>query len=266
MTGVDPSTFVDLQRYPLTDSGGEGARLATRCREDLNRRGACVLEGFIRPDALRRFVDECASLESQSHHNALTGNAYLGETDDSLPADHPVNMTDTTALGVVAYDQIPPNHGLRRLYEWPVLLDFLARAAGKKELYYYECPLGAMNIAVMKQGDYLRWHFDQSDFVVSIPVRDPGGGGLFEYARHIRSADDEHYEDVAAVLRGDRSRVEVLDCPPGSLVLFEGRYTLHRVTPIQGSRTRLTALLGYADRPGVVSSEHLRMIRYGRVS
>ena len=51
---------------------------------------------------------------------------------------------------------------------------------------------------------------------------------------------------------------------PGALVLFQGRYTIHRVTPIKGKALRLVALLGYDTKPGVVSSEHLRYMRYGR--
>jgi hypothetical protein len=48
----------------------------------------------------------------------------------------------------------------------------------------------------MKDGDQLFWHFDQTDFVVSIALRDAEEGGDFEYAPLIRSHDDERYDAV----------------------------------------------------------------------
>ena len=54
----------------------------------------------------------------------------------------------------------------------------------------------------MNDGDELHWHFDQTDFVVSIAIQSSDAGGDFENAMLIRSADDEHYDDVAAVLAG----------------------------------------------------------------
>jgi predicted 2-oxoglutarate/Fe(II)-dependent dioxygenase YbiX len=118
----------------------------------------------------------------------------------------------------------------------------------------------------MKDNDYLRWHFDQSDFVVSIPLQDSESGGEFEFVRHIRSKDAENYDDVAAILRGGTKNVERMRMPPGSLILFEGRYTLHRVTRIKGQTPRLIALLSYDTKPDTDSSDYLKMIRYGRLA
>ncbi len=54
------------------------------------------------------------------------------------------------------------------------------------------------NLAVMGDGDELQWHFDQTDFVVSLALQDADEGGDFEVAPRIRSGDDERYDDVAA--------------------------------------------------------------------
>jgi hypothetical protein len=48
------------------------------------------------------------------------------------------------------------------------------------------------------------------------------------------------------------------------LLLFEGRNSIHRVTPIRGSTTRLVALLAYDTKPGTRSSKLLQRSRYGR--
>jgi hypothetical protein len=59
--------------------------------------------------------------------------------------------------------------------------------------------------------------------------------------------------------------VSVVPMTPGTLMLFEGRHSLHRVSPIRGSRPRHVALLAYDTRPGTDSSPLLKRVRYGRV-
>jgi hypothetical protein len=53
---------------------------------------------------------------------------------------------------------------------------------------------------------------------------------------------------------------------PGTMLLFEGRNSIHRVTPIAGRTTRLVALLAYDTKPGTRSSKGLQMARYGRIA
>jgi hypothetical protein len=48
------------------------------------------------------------------------------------------------------------------------------------------------------------------------------------------------------------------------MALFMGRCSIHRVTPVEGATPRLIALLGYDTQPGVMSSDHLKLRRYGR--
>jgi len=73
---------------------------------------------------------------------------------------------------------------------------------------------------VMGAGEHLLWHFDQTDFVVSILLQDCEAGGDFEYAPNIRSAGAENYDRVRRLLDGDRSDVVRLDMAPGTLALF----------------------------------------------
>ena len=53
---------------------------------------------------------------------------------------------------------------------------------------------------------------------------------------------------------------------PGTLLVFEGRNSLHRVTPIAGGATRLVGLFGYDTKPDTASSELLQLVRYGRTA
>jgi hypothetical protein len=191
---------------------------------------------------------------------------YLGLPDESFPKDHPRQYLANYGVGAVAYDRFPPDSLIRRLYEWDELLQFVAAILGLEKIYPYADPLGALNLAVMTAGQELQWHFDQTDFVVSLALQDADAGGDFEVAPFIRSAQDEHYDDVARVLAGDTSALTTLPMTPGTLLVFAGRHSMHRVTPIVGGTPRLVALFGYDMQPGTMSSELLKLVRYGRAS
>jgi hypothetical protein len=262
---VEVTDIIHHQRYPILDLDHPACLdLIATCQAELQKTGACNLSEFVHPQALRVLVEEAQALAPKAFHNSLTGNAYLTPADPRLPEDHPINMTETTALAALAYDQFPLSSPLRRVYESDVLIRFVERVINRGPLYRYADPLGALNLAVMKENDYLRWHFDQSDFVVSILLQDAETGGEFEYAPMIRTPTQENYDRVKAVLKGDRNDVITLNARPGTLAFFEGRYSLHRVTPIQGKRLRLIGLLGYGTSPEVNSTDYLKRIRYGR--
>jgi hypothetical protein len=260
------SDVVDGIRYPILDvSAPEFRGLTERCRAQLDETGCCILPGFLTPDAVEMAVDEARGLVSVAHHSEVTtGTAYLEIPDEHWPEGHARTLSGPTALSAVAYDLFPPESIIRRLYEWDPLMEFLAAALGKPRLFRYADPLGALNLAVMTAGDQLWWHFDQTDFVVSLALQDAEQGGDFEYVPMVRTAHDERYDTVAGVLRGGGDGVVRVPMEPGTLMLFEGRHSVHQVTPIEGATPRLVALLAYDTKPGTESSELLKLVRYGR--
>jgi hypothetical protein len=143
---------------------------------------------------------------------------------------------------------------------------FISAVLQRAPLFHYADPLGALNLAVMGDGDELQWHYDQTDFVVSLALRDADRGGDFEVAPKLRSDADENYPGVAQVLAGTSAAVTRLPMTPGTLLIFAGRHSLHRVSPIAGPTDRLVALLGYDTQPGTRSTPHLQRKRYGRVA
>jgi hypothetical protein len=151
------------------------------------------------------------------------------------------------------------------LYEWDALCSFLAEILSLPKLYRYADPLGALNLAVMGRGMALGWHFDQTDFVSSLSLQTSEGGGEFQVVPAIRTTDDERYDLVAGVL-DDRSDLAIQSVPmePGTLVVFKGRHSIHRVRAIEGARKRLIALLAYDAKPGTDSTERVKLTRYGR--
>ncbi len=264
---ANPETLVDLDHYPILHlEGPRGQELLRSGRKQLAASGACELPGFLNPTALEACIDDARRLSTAAYHSEGYGTAYLEPPPDSVAADNPRRYIGRYSVNVVAYDQFPAASPLRQLYEWDPFMHFIGEILERRPLYRYADPLGALNLAAMTNGDELQWHFDQTDFVVSLALQDAEEGGDFEVAPLVRSAGDECYGEVRKVLDHRSERVERLGMTPGTLLIFAGRYSLHRVSPIQGPTPRLVALLAYDTKPGTCGSELLRLSRYGRAA
>ena len=257
--------IINFKKFPIKNLNSPEAKdLISRCRKSVAESGACEMPDFITPKALELLQAESKALEANAFFKPVTGNAYLAPGDEKLPKDHPVNMTETTNVGVIAYDQYPEISLLRRIYEYDPLMSFIGAIMNLPAIYRYGDPMGGLNLAVMREKDYLRWHFDQTDFVTSLSVQSSEAGGEFEYVPLIRNDKSENFDDVKKLLNGDRSRVIRITNKPGTLVLFKGRHSIHRVTPIAGRTSRLMGLFGFDSQPDVRSTPHLLEMRYGR--
>jgi len=257
--------LVNLERYPLFDPAGPVmVDVLAIAREQLRATGAVALGGFVREEAMELLLNDAAELAPLAWRSGGLGTVYLAPPDDGFTVGHPRRWATPYSLGAVAYDLFPAESPLRALYEWDPLMRFIEMILGRGELYRYADVCGALNLSVMTEGDSLRWHFDMADFVVSLAIRDADSGGDFEVAPLIRSAEHEHYEAVARVLAGDRSDVVTLEMTPGTLLVFEGRHSLHQVSRVAGPIDRWVALLAYDTKPGTLGSDRLRRVRYGR--
>ena len=94
----------------------------------------------------------------------------------------------------------------------------------------------------------------------------PEEGGRFQFAPNIRAENTENYDRVAEVLRGGTEGVVELNLQPGDFQIFEGRYSMHRVSAVEGSRARCIALFSYNERPGVIGSPKMQQDLYGRTA
>ncbi len=261
----DPAALIDLERYPVLEPESAAYReLVDRARRQLREKGAAEIEGFVSASGVSALARDADALAVRAHSSGGQGTAYLEFPDFTLPPDHPRLRFGDYRVQAVAYDITPLDSPLRLLYEWDPLKDLIEAVLDRGPIFRYGDPFGALNLAVMGEGDQLQWHFDQTDFVVSLAIQSAEAGGDFEVAPRIRTADDERYHEVAAVLDGDHSRVETLPMRPGTLLVFEGRYSLHRVSPIRGRRWRHVGLLAYDTKPGTMGSDLLRADRYGR--
>ncbi|MFM7893736.1 MAG: hypothetical protein ACKO8P_07995 [Actinomycetota bacterium] len=244
------ASVVDLIAYDLQDGD-----LTARAEAQMQHEGVCVLPGFLNAATVSMMVAECDRLAPLAHRSAPRRNPYL--TSASRAGDSSAAVL-YDSLEVLAYDQFTPASELRSLYESDEVLDFIRRCLGLSVLYRYADPFGALNVSIMHDGDVLDWHFDMTDFVVSIALQSSDEGGEFENAPRIRDAGEAA---IAALLNGDRHGVRVEPMTPGTLMLFNGRRSMHRVSPVGGDLPRYVALLAYDTKPGTDSTDELKLSR-----
>jgi hypothetical protein len=259
---------IDLDRYPIVDLEDHVTGALVREQQSaLARTGVCIMPGFVRPQVVSALIEESDRLAPLAHLSDVPGTPYLEIPSPDWPDGHPRLTIVHTRLRAVAYDLFPADSILRTLYEADELMAFVAAILGRSPLYRYADPLGALNLAVMEEGDELGWHYDQTDFVVSLAIQPSRAGGEFVSARRIRQPDDERYDEVATVLKGEpHESIEIVPMTPGTLMLFEGRWSMHCVTPIVGDVPRYVGLLAYDTKPGTQSSALLKQVRYGRAA
>jgi len=202
---------------------------------------------------------------SRGYPNDASHKAYFDDQiDESLPADHPRRIRVRSAQKAVAMDLLPAEFVPRAVYESEELTRFVAAVLGKDVLYRSADPLDGCNMTVYEADDELGWHFDQSEFSITLMIQCAEQGGDFEYAPMVREPGDEHYDDVRDVLLGRSGRVRQLLSEPGTLAFFRGRYSLHRVPPVEGAMPRMNSVLTYAAEPGHKLSAMAQQMYYGR--
>lgn len=263
-----PADFIDLDRYPIDNlQSPRGRALLADVKHNMAERVICSLPGFLRPEALARMVAEAEALEPLAYRGPTEASPYFfkyraTELGD-LPPDHPRLRKTPRRLRQVAYDLIPPATAIWQLYNWDPLAAFLAKATGVERLYRSADPFQALNISVMDEGGCQQWHFDANEINITLLLQAPEAGGEFEYVPLIRSAENENFDDVKAVLNGGRERVIQLQLEAGALVLFKGHNSMHRVAPVRGTRRRFQTILGHNTRPGMVGSRESSILHYG---
>ncbi len=256
---------LDLERYPLDrpDSPAYEALVAS-CRRDLAARGMFNLDGLVRPAGIERAVREILPRsERMAYTHQRRHNVYFEDAVAGLRTDHGALKRFDTVHHTLCDDQLAGTV-VHEIYEWAPLPAFLARVLDKPRLYLMGDPLGRVNVMRYGPGETLNWHFDRSLFTTTLLIQAPEEGGEFEYRSNLRSDTDPNYDGVAHLLHGSDPAIRINPLAAGTLNVFAGKNTLHRVSPVRGRRDRLIAVYCFYEQPGVMFSDEERIGFYGR--
>ena len=252
--------LIDLERHPISDP-----EYGASCLENLRTAGALVLKGFLKQDVVTRLQEEALAVRPKAFFSNQNHNVYLLDPDPDFPRKHVRNVEQISDKGCIPNDQVPGNSPLRIIYEWPEFRDFLEMIL-ESPLYPYADTLSSININYYETGQQLGWHFDNASFAVTLMIQSPRSGGRFEYVQGSRnSVKGEHgYETVQKILEGTTSP-QILEAEDGDLVLFRGRDTLHRVSPVEEELPRVLVTLNFNTEPGISLSKLARQAFFGRL-
>jgi hypothetical protein len=259
--------IINTDLYPVKQLSSASAQAwISEVKTDLKRNGSCTLENFVTGEALDIMVQQAKSITHLAYPGPTEVSPYFFNyqlaDDQNLPATHPTRRKGKRNLAQIAADLIPSKFLLSHLYHSNLMLNFLS-AVTEQPMYRNQDPYQSLNISVMNQGGCQQWHFDSGDMVVTLLLQEPEGGGIFEYAPAIRAETDENFDEVLKVLDGGSEQVIQNRLRAGTLSLFRGHYSLHRVTPVEGERQRLQAILGYSTRPDLFGSKESSILHYG---
>ena len=263
--------IVDLQRYPIHAPDTEAYReLVTHACGEMNDDGALALPGFLTGSAIETLVADARRAQSGSHRMQGYYTAYSDNLNDgvdpTLPADHPNRLRLPASHRFIPDDLIADDSPLRRVYDHRPFVEFLRVVLQIPTIHPIAEPLGRINLLSYGPGDCNGWHFDTNEFIVSLVLQTAEAGGEYHYIPNLRTRDDENIAAVSWRMQNPDAQegVRRAELEPGSLFLFKGRYTLHRVTEIGGGRDRIVAILSYHQTPGHTLSESSMMAMYGR--
>ena len=234
-----------------------------QARADLAATGAAVLPAFVDQATVDTMLAEVEPALTQAFFKPKVHNVYLVADDPALPDDHPRNAKVTTTSATLAYDLVPDG-ALRQLYLLQGFRDGLASILSFEALHPYADPLAGLNVLTYPTGAETGWHFDNANFVVTLMLRPAEAGGDYQYLPFSRSDTDEGFKAVSRMLAGDTDGLLSLHQSAGDLVIFRGRHTRHRVTPVASGQPRIVAVFSYDPEPGKMLHEETRRKFYGR--
>lgn len=264
-TITDDGDMIDRRRYDLDDPAARHAIVAEG-RRQLRAEGFAALPGFVTPAAAAAMAEEGLATLPQAHRRDRMLGAYDIEPGPDMAADHPVRRRHPYCMHVTATDLLPPAGMIRGLYERDDMTELVADLLEETSLHRCADPLLSCAVTLMGEGDQHGWHFDSNDFVVTLLLQKPEQGGDFEFCPGIRSDADQNFAGVAAAMDGAARGLRRPCVEAGTLMLFRGKQSIHRVTPVAGPRKRVIAIFSYDRMPGMMFSERTRLQAVGRTA
>ena len=231
-------------------------------RKSFLETGVATVPDFLSTQGLNASVKGCQKADKATKDCYVTDddhNAYLLPASPDYHSSHIRNKMMRTKVASIAGDELPPGGALLSVYENVALRRLVQNVVfgdEKTPIHLSSDPLGRCSVNVFKEGWKHSYHFDESEFSTTLMLQKPLAGGTFEYTPRLRKSQDEYAFDVVGdVIENEDtdyanlkagSSVKALQFEPGTLSIFAGRYSLHRVSNVEGPKDRLVAVFTFA--------------------
>ena len=152
-----------------------------------------------------------------------------------------------SAGSIISYNDLGSESEIFNYYHNADLLTFIKNTTGENCLLPYDIPFGAINVAIMKYGEYINEHFDFCTITGIIMLKTVTQGG------------------VLYLYDNNGSKIQFDTFLPGDLILLKGNLLKHAVSKICCNEERITLLFAWVNDPNIKCSEEIRLLRYGKI-
>lgn len=258
--------YINFSKYPIhlfeNDADGRYNSLVQNCIKQMNSDGFVSLPSFLLPDAVDRLTSCILELDKEGvgFYSTDSHNVFL-DADEQIVASSPLHPS---RIQLNSSKHIINANDLLLAKEAPDLneifmsqrsvLNFISSVMQKK-LYPSTDTFGKYYANIFREGDGLNYHFDRSEYSISLILQPSEEGGDFEFlpnSRRIVEGWDEMIVDIDDIAEAvaPHSSVKRPKLAAGDLYLFRGQNSLHRVSEIQKGK-RINIILTFNTEPDV---------------
>ncbi|KAL3764985.1 hypothetical protein ACHAWO_000211 [Cyclotella atomus] len=265
--------MINYSEYPIdAASTSEYAAMIKICKEQLRVQGFVSLKNFLDSRCVSSLVSSILDLEqlgvgfySTERHNVfLEDNAKeSSSTDQDAKSLHPRHIQlKSSKLLINANDLVRKAPELDILFQSTAFLHFI-RDVLQLNLYPSSDEYGKYYANIFNKGDGLNFHFDRSEFSISLILQPADDGGRFQFVPNSREIVEGWSEmplntkDLRSAIAASSSKytLEEPDLAAGDLYLFRGQNSLHRVSEITKG-TRINVILTFNTEPDVMLNNY----------
>lgn len=265
--------MINYSEYPIdAASTSEYAAMIKICKEQLRVQGFVSLKNFLDSRCVSSLVSSILDLEqlgvgfySTERHNVfLEDNAKeSSSTDQDAKSLHPRHIQlKSSKLLINANDLVRKAPELDILFQSTAFLHFI-RDVLQLNLYPSSDEYGKYYANIFNKGDGLNFHFDRSEFSISLILQPADDGGRFQFVPNSREIVEGwsemplNTEDLRSAIAASSSKytLEEPDLAAGDLYLFRGQNSLHRVSEITTGK-RINVILTFNTEPDVMLNNY----------
>ena len=259
-----PSNLYDIinfHDYPITDLESRHCdKILRDCHNQLEDKGLCLLPNFVQDNFINEMLAEVKILQKKAFYTEHWRSPY-GEV-----CTREQNFSNTTRASTssIAFDLLGDNSKLRTLYESDFFTEFLRKVLKTKTFFKCADRMISCIITICRESDELGWHYDPNDGVVSLLLQKSLKGGNFEFAPNVRMKNDKMSEREMSILNNENDDVITPIQNPGTLSIFNGTNSLHRVSQVKSKVERIMILLSYSNKQNYIFAPQTRKRFFGR--
>ena len=256
-----PTNLKDILGDPYTENFFKNGN---KFSEILETEGILVFNSFISNNGLSILQKEASDLKYLSYKSSSEYNVYISEHDSSFSDNSPRNRIMSTSKKCIPNDLIPDSSLLQRIYDSKIIRSFFMDLLNKKVLFPYSDSLSSININYYDKGDALGWHFDNSDFTITLLIKNCTKGGVYEFFNNMRYNDGQENYDFVEKILDNKVVGTKIDSIEGDLMIFKGNKSIHQVTAVEEGE-RILVTFNYNEDEGISLSEQSRKTFFGRI-